>query len=108
MNNDDFTKQVTEKLNALSRNHRNKAVVMEHVLNEIKDQSLVSHFMKWKITGFALAAALAGFLILPNVADFNEAPTTQQVIVTPKLSPQMMEDLEMLAVFGEEKTAHGS
>ena len=108
MNHDEFTKQVTEKLNMLANNHRNKAVVMEHVIDSIKEKSFISHFMTWKITGFALAAAITGFVVLPNAVDFNDTPVTQQVIVTPKLSPQMMEDLEMLAVLGEDKSAHGS
>lgn len=108
MNNDDFTKQVTGKLNSLAQHHRNKAVVMEHVLEEIKDKSFKSHFMTWKMTGFALAAAITGFVILPNAVDLDDKPSQQQVVVTPKLSPQMMEDLEMLSVFGEESAAHGS
>ena len=108
MNHDEFTKQVTEKLNVLASQHRNKAVVMEHVLDEIKDKPLFSQFTTWKVTGFALAAAITGFVVLPNAVDLEEAPSPQQVIVTPKLSPQMMEDLEMLSVFGEDKSAHGS
>ena len=31
-----------------------------------------------------------------------------QVIVSPKLSPQMVEDMEMLMVLGEGKAPHGS
>lgn len=108
MKNDDFAKQVTKKLDHLARHHRNKAVVMENVLDRIQEKSLFSSFMTWKITGFALAAAIASFVILPNALDLNEQPNNQQVIVSPKLSPQMMEDLEMLSVFGEVKTAHGS
>lgn len=107
-NNDDFTKHVTAKLNSLAQQHRNKAVVMDNVLEQIKDKSLSAHFMTWKMTGFALAAALTGFVILPNAVNFGDQPDQQQVVVTPKLSPQMMEDLEMLSVFGEESAAHGS
>lgn len=108
MKNDDFAKQVTNKLDHLARHHRNKAVVMENVLDRIQEKSLFSNFMTWKTTGFALAAAIASFVILPNAFELTEQPSNQQVIVSPKLSPQMMEDLEMLSVFGEVKTAHGS
>lgn len=108
MNNDDFTKQVTSKLDGLARNHRNKAVVMNNVLEHIHDKP-TSRYGNWKMTGFALAAALTGIVILPNVFDAEPAnPTTQHVAVSPKLSPQMMEDLEMLSVFGEDSHSHGS
>jgi hypothetical protein len=36
------------------------------------------------------------------------AKPQNQVVVTPKLSPQMVEDLEMLMVLGEDKVPHGS
>lgn len=107
-NNDDFAKQVTAKLDQLAHNHRNKAVVMDHVLEKIQSKPASSTFMNWKLTGFALAAAITGFVVLPNAVEFGEKPNTQQVVISPKLSPQMMEDLEMLSVFGEEKVAHGS
>ena len=38
MNNDDFTKQVTSKLDQLASHHRNKAVVMNNVLDHIHDK----------------------------------------------------------------------
>lgn len=108
MNNDDFAKSVTSKLDQLAQNHRNKAVVMENVLDQIQDKPWSSRFMNWKVTGFALAAAITGFVVLPNAVELKEQPTNQQVIATPKLSPQMMEDLEMLSVLGEDRSAHGS
>lgn len=108
MKNDDFAKQLTSKLDQVAQNHRNKAVVMERVLENIQTQSFMSRLTTWKMTGFALAAAITGFVVLPEVIQLDQKPDQQQVIVSPKLSPQMMEDLEMLAVFGEEKVAHGS
>ena len=108
MNNDDFTKQVTSKLDQLASQHRNKAVVMNNVLEHIHDKPS-SFFSSWKMTGFALAAALTGFVVLPNAFDTsNDKAHTQQVVVSPKLSPQMMEDLDMLTAFGEDKASHGS
>jgi len=108
MNNDDFTKQVTAKLDHLAQHHRNKAVVMNNVLDHIQ-QKQTSRFSHWKMTGFALAAAITGFVIIPNAVDLShEQQNNQQVVINPKLSPQMMEDLDMLSVFGEGSNAHGS
>lgn len=108
MNNDDFTKQVTAKLDEAARHHRNKAVVMNNVLDHIQDKQ-TSRFGHWKMTGFALAAAITGFVVIPNAFDISpESQVPQQVVISPKLSPQMMEDLDMLSVFGEDKNSHGS
>lgn len=106
MKNDDFTKQVTSKLDGLARQHKDKPVVMNHVLEHIQTRS-TSRYGWWKMTGFALAAALAGFIVLPNALELTEKPQNQ-VVASPKLSPQMVEDLEMLMVLGEDKVPHGS
>jgi hypothetical protein len=79
---------------------------MNHVLDHIQQQKS-SRFVYFKMTGFALAAAIAGIVVLPNSFDMSEKPQNQ-VVVTPKLSPQMVEDLEMLMVLGEDKVPHGS
>jgi len=109
MNNDDFAKQVTTKLDGLAQHHRNKAVVMNNVLDHIENKS-PSRYGTWKMTGFALAAAITGFVVIPNTFDVSNKShhSQQQIIVNPKLSPQMMEDLDMLSVFGEDKNSHGS
>lgn len=106
MKQDDFLKQVTSKLDGLANHHKDKAVVMNHVLDQIQDQQ-TSRYGLWKMSGFALAAAIAGFVILPNSVEMTAQPQNQ-VVATPKLSPQMMEDLEMLLVLGEDKVQHGS
>ncbi|MEO4108568.1 hypothetical protein [Acinetobacter pittii] len=106
MNHDDFTKKVTSKLDSLADHHKNKTVVMNHVLDHIQ-QKTASYYSVWKMTGFALAAAITGFVILPNSVEIVDKPQNQ-VIVNPKLSPQMVEDLEMLMVLGEDKVQHGS
>ncbi len=62
---DDFLKQVTSKLDGLAQHHKNKPVVMQHVLDDIQDQKS-SRYGLWKMSGFALAAAIAGFVVLPN------------------------------------------
>lgn len=106
MKNDDFTKQVTSKLDRLAQQHQDKAEVINHVLDHIQTKPASSYGV-WKMTGFALAAALTGFVVLPNVLELTDKPQNQ-VVVTPKLSPQMVEDLEMLMVLGEDKVPHGS
>lgn len=107
MKNEHFNQQVTTKLNKLADEHRNKAVVMENVLTEIKNKPR-SYLGLWKMTGFAVTAAIMGVVVVPNVMQLNSKPYTQQVVTTPKLSPQMVEDLEMLSVFAEDKASHGS
>lgn len=106
MKQDDFLKQITSKLDGLAQQHKAKPVVMNHVLDHIQ-QKKSSRFAYFKMTGFALAAAIAGIVVLPNSIDMSEKPQNQ-VVVTPKLSPQMVEDLEMLMVLGEDKVPHGS
>ncbi|QXW26910.1 hypothetical protein KXJ74_05585 [Acinetobacter johnsonii] len=107
MKQDDFLKQVTSKLDGLAQQHAHKPAVMNNVLDEIQERE-TSHYGLWKMSGFALAAAIAGFIVLPNsVTTLNEKPQSQ-VVSAPKLSPQMVEDLEMLMVLGEDKAPHGS
>ena len=106
MKQDDFLKQVTSKLDGLARHHQDKAAVMNHVLDNIQDKK-TSRYGLWKMSSFALAAAIAGFVVLPNSMEMTTQPQNQAVSV-PKLSPQMVEDLEMLMVLGEDKVPHGS
>lgn len=107
MNQDNFTKQVTSKLDGLARHHQHKARVIDHVLDEIKPKEPRSFYNVWRMSGFALAAAITGFVILPNSFEVADQPQNQ-VIASPKLSPQMVEDFEMLSVLGEDKVSHGS
>ncbi|AXY59662.1 hypothetical protein [Acinetobacter sp. WCHAc010052] len=106
MKQDDFLKQVTSRLDGLAHSHKGKPVVMNHVLDKIQDRQ-TSRYGLWKMPGFALAAAIAGFVVLPNSAEMTVKPQNQ-VTLTPKLSPQMVEDMEMLMVLGEDKNPHGS
>lgn len=105
MKNDDFLKNITTQLDRMSERHPNKPMVMDNVLNTIQDQK-TTRYGWWKMSGFALAAAVASIAILPE----HIAPTPQetQVVSNAKLSPQMVEDLEMLLVMGEDKVPHGS
>ena len=107
MNKDEFTKQVTPKLDQLAKEqHHNKMLVMNHVLDTVQKKP-TSYYSIWKMTGFALAAAITGIVVLPNSIDLADKPQNQ-VIVNPKLSPQMVEDMEMLMAFGEDRVPHGS
>ena len=107
MNKDEFTKQVTSKLDQQAKEqHHNKMLVMNHVLDTVQKKP-TSYYSIWKMTGFALAAAITGIVVLPNSIDLADKPQNQ-VIVNPKLSPQMVEDMEMLMAFGEDRVPHGS
>lgn len=107
MNKDEFTKQVTSKLDQLAKEqHHNKMLVINHVLDTVQKKP-TSYYSIWKMTGFALAAAITGIVVLPNSIDLADKPQNQ-VIVNPKLSPQMVEDMEMLMAFGEDRIPHGS
>ncbi|MFW2034682.1 hypothetical protein [Acinetobacter junii] len=107
MNKDEFTKQMTSKLDQLAKEqHHNKMLVMNHVLDTVQKKP-TSYYSIWKMTGFALAAAITGIVVLPNSIDLTDKPQNQ-VIVNPKLSPQMVEDMEMLMAFGEDRVPHGS
>ena len=106
MKQDDFLKKLTSKLDGLAQHHQNKPVVMTQVIEKIQNRE-TSRSGLWKMSGFALAAAITGFMIFPNAMDIADKPQNQ-VIITPKLSPQMVEDLEMLMVLGEDNASHGS
>lgn len=106
MKQDEFLKKVSSKLDRLAQHHQDKPAVIDHVLEKVQDKKL-SKYGLFKISGYALAAAITGFIVLPNALDITTQPENQ-VIVTPKLSPQMVEDLEMLMVMGEDKVPHGS
>ncbi|ENW92709.1 hypothetical protein MMP66_01750 [Acinetobacter dispersus] len=107
MKKDEFTKQVTSKLDQLAREqHHNKMLVMNHVLDTVQKKP-TSYYSVWKMTGFAFAAAIMGIVVLPSSLQLADQPQNQ-VVVNPKLSPQMVEDMEMLLVLGEDKVPHGS
>ena len=58
MKKDEFTKQVTSKLDQLAREqHHNKMLVMNHVLDSVQKKH-TSFYSIWKMTGFAFAAAI--------------------------------------------------
>ena len=107
MKKDEFTKRVTSRLDQLAKEqHHNKMLVMNHVLDSVQKRP-TSFYSIWKMTGFAFAAAIMGIVVLLSSLQLTDKPQNQ-VIVNPKLSPQMVEDMEMLMVLGEGKVPHGS
>lgn len=107
MKKDEFTKHVTSRLDQLAKEqHHNKMMVMNHVLDTVQKKP-TSYYSIWKMTSFAFAAALMGIVVLPSSLQLADQPQNQ-VVVNPKLSPQMVEDMEMLLVLGEDKVPHGS
>ena len=107
MKKDEFTKRVTSRLDQLAKEqHHNKMLVMNHVLDSVQKKP-ASFNNIWKMSGFAFAAAIMGIVVLPGSLQLADKPQNQ-VIANPKLSPQMVEDMEMLLVLGEDKVQHGS
>ncbi|GAB3045607.1 hypothetical protein GCM10027155_08660 [Acinetobacter apis] len=103
-----FTKDITQKLDTLAKAHKNTPLVMDYVLTEVYKPKR-SYYVK--AMGFAIAAAIAGIIALPHALNFkNEEHNNAQIAVTnpSKLSPQMVEDLEMVMVLGEDSHSHGS
>ena len=106
MQHDDLNKQVIKTLESKAQNHVNKQRVMNNVFAKV-EQRHHRKFNRWGFTGFALAAAITGFAILPNNL-LNEPKESHGITVnSAKLSPQLADDLEMLLVLGEDAT-HGS
>ena len=105
--NDDNLNQIRHKLDHFAQQRQTeKAAIMSHVLDHVQQRQNARYGI-WRMSGFALAAAITAFIVLPNASVLERQPDTQAV-VSPKLSPQMMEDLEMLMVLGEDKVPHGS
>jgi type VI protein secretion system component VasF len=105
--NDDNLNHIRNKLDHLAQKQQTKkAVIMSNVLEHIQTRQNARYGV-WRMSGFALAAALTAFIVLPNTSVLDHTSETQAV-AAPKLSPQMMEDLEMLMVLGEDKAPHGS
>ncbi len=106
MNQHDFQQQLRAKLDQLAQHHPQKPAVIEHVMQRVQSRK-IAYFGLWKMTGFALAAAITGFVVLPSAIDLSDQ-NQNKVMVNPKLSPQMLEDLDMLSVMGEDHVVHGS
>lgn len=106
MKNNDLQNKVLSTLNERAQNHQKQHIVIQNVFAKI-EHNTHSKFNRWGLTGFALAAAITGVVVIPSTF-LNDASNESKIIVnTPKLSPQLAEDLEMLLVLGED-AIHGS
>ena len=76
MKQDDFLKQVTSKLDGLAQHHKDKPVVMNHVLEHIQDAQH-SRFAFLKCLALLWLLRLLA-VVLPNIVSHNE-PQTQAV-----------------------------
>lgn len=104
---DEFTKQIISRLNQAAYQHPDQNDVAKYVLAEITPRK--AHKVRvWAVGGLALAAALTGITVIPNFVPNPHSDQMNQAIVSPKLSPQMIEDLEMLSLLGAESSNYGS
>ena len=106
MKNDDFNPLIRHKLNQLASEHPKKSSVIHHVMDKVQKTEAATGYT-WKLSGLALAAALTGLVVLPMTPNLQSDPP-KQVNVDPKLSPQLLEDIDMLMVFAEDANTHGS
>lgn len=107
MKNDDVSPIIRKKLNEIAHQHPDRHQVMHNVMQHVQKQSKDRFKYTWKLSGLAFAAALTGFLVLPIAPTLN-SEQSNQVNIDPKLSPQLLEDIDMLMVFAEDTNAHGS
>lgn len=106
MQHDDLNKKIIDALETKAQQHTKKHVVMDNVFQRL-EQKTHQKFNRWGLAGFALAAAITGFTIVPNTVLTEGAQPQDMKVSTPKLTPQLADDLEMLLVLGED-TTHGS
>lgn len=104
---DEFTQQIVHILNQHAKHHPARPMVIEHVMAAVKP--VKKHRLRtWTMSGMALAAAISGISIVPNFFENAHQEKLNQVVAAPKLSPQMIEDLEMLSLLGSESQQYGS
>lgn len=96
---DEFTQQMIAKLNQAARQHPDQQDVERYVLAEIAPRK-AHRTRTWAMGGMALAAAITGITIIPSLVPNPHAEQMKQATISPKLSPQMIEDLEMLSLLG--------
>ncbi len=104
---DEFTQQIIQTLNQHAKQHPAQQQVLEHVMYAIKP--VKKHPVRtWTMGGLAMAAAISGLSIVPSFLPNPHQEKLNQVVAAPKLSPQMIEDLEMLSLLGSESKNYGS
>lgn len=104
---DEFTRRIVQALNQQAKQHPARALVVDHVMAAVKP--VKRHRIRtWTMSGMALAAAISGISIVPSFFPNAHQEKLNEVVAAPKLSPQMIEDLEMLSLLGSENQKYGS
>lgn len=105
---DEFTRHIVKTLNQIAQHHPHQLDVLAHVEQALQPKHKHKNRTRtWAIGGFALAAALTGVTVVPNIIQNWQQNQVNQA-TAPKLTPQMMEDLEMLSLLGTENHNYGS
>lgn len=103
---DPFIHKVIQTLEKQARHHPETNQVLEHVMSSIQQRPAARRHI-WAMSGFALAAAITGISLAPTLLS-HQPNGEPQTVSTAKLSPQMIEDLEMLSLLGTETKKYGS
>lgn len=103
---DEFTRDIVKALNQIAQQHPHQADV-ERFVEQAIQPARKQHTRKWAFGGLALAAALTGITVAPHMIQAWHQEQVNQA-AAPKLSPQMMEDMEMLSLLGTENHNYGS
>lgn len=103
---DPFIQKIVQTLEQQARQHPEKDLVLRHVMEAVTQRPAAKRHI-WAMSGFALAAAITGISLAPNLLS-HQANTQPQAVSSAKLSPQMIEDLEMLSLLGTETKKYGS
>lgn len=103
---DPFLNKIVQTLEKQARHHPENDQVLNHVMDAIRPQPAARRHI-WAMGGFALAAAITGISLAPNLLS-HQPSVEPQTVNTAKLSPQMIEDLEMLSLLGTETRKYGS
>ncbi len=104
---EEFTQKIVRKLEQGAKQHLDTELVLNHVMQAIKPRQAANR-RTWVMGGFALAAAITGIGLLPNLLSQQPSIQPNQVAESAKMSPQMIEDLEMLSLLGMENSKYGS
>ena len=104
---DEFTRNIVRTLEQGAEQHPDKGIVLTHVMQAIKPRQSANR-RTWAIGGFALAAAITGIGLAPNLLLQQPHIPSNQIAESAKMSPQMIEDLEMLSLLGMENDKYGS
>lgn len=104
---DEFTQHIVHVLNQQAKQHPARPLIVDHVMAAVKPAK--KHRIRtWTMGGMALAAAISGVSIVPSFFPNAHQEKLNEVVAAPKLSPQMIEDLEMLSLLGAGNQNYGS